>query len=91
MVVFDPARIADRLTYEDLDRYALGVSNVVVNGQVVVDGGDHTARFPGVCSGEGRALLHLFTALAKRHRREPLQQLNNRAIADRRPRRTNIR
>jgi hypothetical protein len=44
VAVFDPARIADRSTYEDLHRYALGVSNVMVNGQVVVDGGYHTAR-----------------------------------------------
>jgi phosphate-selective porin len=40
---------------------------------------------------EGRDLLHLFTALATRHRTEPLQQLDGRAMADPRPRRTNIR
>ena len=28
-------------------RYAVGVSTVVVNGQVVVDGGDHTGALPG--------------------------------------------
>jgi N-acyl-D-amino-acid deacylase len=47
VVVFDPARIADRSTYEDPHRYAVGVSTVVVNGQVVVDGGDHTGALPG--------------------------------------------
>ena len=47
VVVFDPARIADRSTYEEPHRYAAGVSTVVVNGQVVVDGGDHTGALPG--------------------------------------------
>ena len=46
-VVFDPARIADRSTYAEPHRYAIGVSTVVVNGQVVIDGGDHTGALPG--------------------------------------------
>jgi hypothetical protein len=49
------------------------------------------ARAPGVCSGEGRDLLPLFMARANRHRTEPLQQLDDLAMADRRPRRPNIR
>jgi N-acyl-D-amino-acid deacylase len=47
LVVFDPGRIADRATYDDPHRYAVGVSAVVVNGEVVVDGGDHTGALPG--------------------------------------------
>jgi N-acyl-D-aspartate/D-glutamate deacylase len=47
VAVFDPARIADLATYEDPHRYAVGVSTVVVNGEVVVDGGDHTGALPG--------------------------------------------
>jgi N-acyl-D-aspartate/D-glutamate deacylase len=47
VVVFDPARIADRSTYDDPHRYAVGVSTVVVNGEVVIDGGDHTGALPG--------------------------------------------
>jgi hypothetical protein len=47
VAVFDPTRIADRSTYEDPHRHAVGVSTVVVNGQVVVDGGDHTGALPG--------------------------------------------
>jgi len=47
VVVFDPARIADRATYEDPHQYATGVSTVIVNGEVVVDGGDHTGALPG--------------------------------------------
>jgi hypothetical protein len=49
------------------------------------------ARSQGVCSGEGRDLLPLFMARANRHRTEPLQQLDDLAMADRRPRRPNIR
>ncbi len=47
VAVFDPARIADLATYDDPHRYAVGVSTVVVNGEVVVDGGDHTGALPG--------------------------------------------
>jgi N-acyl-D-aspartate/D-glutamate deacylase len=47
VTVFDPDRIADRATYEDPHRYAVGVSTVVVNGEVVIDGGDHTGARPG--------------------------------------------
>jgi N-acyl-D-aspartate/D-glutamate deacylase len=47
VVVFDPSRIAERATYEDPHRYAAGVSTVIVNGEVVVDGGDHTGARPG--------------------------------------------
>jgi N-acyl-D-amino-acid deacylase len=47
VVVFDPARIADRSTYEEPHRYAAGISTVVVNGQVTIDGGDHTGALPG--------------------------------------------
>jgi N-acyl-D-aspartate/D-glutamate deacylase len=47
VVVFDPDRIADRATYDDPHRYATGVSTVLVNGTVVIDGGDHTGALPG--------------------------------------------
>src|SRR5215470_10588135 len=47
VVVFDSARISDRATYDEPHRYAVGVSTVVVNGEVVVDGGDHTGALPG--------------------------------------------
>jgi N-acyl-D-aspartate/D-glutamate deacylase len=47
IAIFDPARIADRATYDEPHRYAVGVSTVVVNGDVVVDGGDHTGALPG--------------------------------------------
>jgi N-acyl-D-aspartate/D-glutamate deacylase len=47
VVVFDPARVADCATYDDPHRYATGVSTVLVNGAVVIDGGDHTGALPG--------------------------------------------
>ena len=47
VAVFDPARIADQSTYPDPHRYAVGVSTVIVNGDVVIDGGDHTGALPG--------------------------------------------
>jgi N-acyl-D-aspartate/D-glutamate deacylase len=47
IAVFDPSRIVDRATYDDPHRYAEGVSTVVVNGEIVIDGGDHTGALPG--------------------------------------------
>src|SRR5438128_2514974 len=47
LAVFDPTRIADLATYDDPHHYAVGVSTVVVNGEVVVDRGDHTGALPG--------------------------------------------
>jgi N-acyl-D-aspartate/D-glutamate deacylase len=47
VAVFDPDRIADRATYDDPHRYAVGISTVVVNGEIVIDGGDHTGALPG--------------------------------------------
>ena len=47
VAVFDPHAIADRATYDDPHQYASGVSTVVVNGAVVIDGGDHTGALPG--------------------------------------------
>jgi N-acyl-D-amino-acid deacylase len=47
LTVFDPARIADRATYDDPHQFATGVSTVIVNGALVIDGGDHTGALPG--------------------------------------------
>ena len=47
VVAFDAARIIDRATYEEPHRYAAGVSHVLVNGRVVVEGGEHTGALPG--------------------------------------------
>jgi N-acyl-D-aspartate/D-glutamate deacylase len=47
VTVFDPATIIDRATYEHPHRYPLGISTVIVNGAIVVDGGQHTGALPG--------------------------------------------
>ncbi|HSA94856.1 MAG TPA: amidohydrolase family protein, partial [Acidobacteriota bacterium] len=45
--VFDPDRIIDKATFKDPAVYSEGVRTVIVNGQIVVDGGEHTGRLPG--------------------------------------------
>jgi N-acyl-D-amino-acid deacylase len=47
VVVFDPATIGDRATYEKPHQYAVGVSHVFVNGTAVIDDGKVTAARPG--------------------------------------------
>lgn len=47
VTVFDPSRIAERATYDNPHQYSVGVSTVLVNGEVVLDGGDHTGALPG--------------------------------------------
>jgi N-acyl-D-aspartate/D-glutamate deacylase len=47
ITVFDPQTIAERATYDDPHQYAAGISTVIVNGVVVIDGGEHTGVLPG--------------------------------------------
>jgi len=47
VIVFDPATISDRSTYEQPDLLAVGMRYVVVNGKVVVDDG----KFNGTLAG----------------------------------------
>ena len=47
MVVFDPATVGDRATYERPHQLSVGVLDVWVNGVQVVAGGRHTGAKPG--------------------------------------------
>lgn len=47
LVIFDPATVADRATFEDPFQYPVGISTVLVNGTVVLDEGQHTNARPG--------------------------------------------
>lgn len=56
VVIFDPDTIADRATYAEPHQYAVGVRDVIVNGEFALRDGDHTGRFPGrALPGPGRA------------------------------------
>jgi len=47
VVVFDPATIIDHATFDEPQRYATGVSHVLVIGTVVLAHGEHTGARPG--------------------------------------------
>ena len=52
ITVFDPATVIDRATYLVPFCYSVGIQYVLVNGQLVLDRGQHTHAHPG------RALRH---------------------------------
>jgi N-acyl-D-aspartate/D-glutamate deacylase len=52
LTLFDPQRVRDRSTYTSPFQYSEGIAYVIVNGQLVIDKGEHTRARPG------RALRH---------------------------------
>ena len=47
LVVFDPAKVADRASFKEPHQYAVGFKLVTVNGVVVVEGDKHLGTRPG--------------------------------------------
>ncbi len=47
VVIFDPATVQDEADFQNPHQYATGIPYVLVNGQMVVDGGEHTGALVG--------------------------------------------
>ncbi len=47
IVIFDPAKVQDHATYDKPHQYATGVSDVFVNGVMVLKNDEPTGSFPG--------------------------------------------
>ena len=54
LVLFDPATVRATATYDQPRQFPVGIPYVIVNGQVVVDGGRHTGALPGRALRRGR-------------------------------------
>jgi len=47
IVIFDEDRVIDKATFKNPHQYPEGIRCVIVNGQVVIDQGDHSGLLPG--------------------------------------------
>lgn len=47
LVIFDPAAVTDKATFDQPHQYAEGFSTIIVNGQIVFDGQKMTGMMPG--------------------------------------------
>jgi N-acyl-D-amino-acid deacylase len=56
VVVFDPARVTDRATFEQPHQYPDGIDVVLVNGVVVVKDGTHSQARPGKVLRRGKRI-----------------------------------
>jgi len=48
ITIFDPKKIIDRATFTDPHQYPKGIEYVIVNGELVVEKGEHTKATPGM-------------------------------------------
>ena len=47
LVIFDPSEVEDAATFQEPHQYPKGIKYVMVNGQIVVEEGEHTRAKPG--------------------------------------------
>jgi N-acyl-D-amino-acid deacylase len=47
ITVFDKKQVLDLATFDEPHRYSKGIEYVIVNGQIVIDKGEHTGELPG--------------------------------------------
>jgi len=47
LVIFDPAEVSDKATYDDPHQYAGGIFHVIVNGNLVIHEAAHSGARPG--------------------------------------------
>ncbi|MEW6357544.1 MAG: D-aminoacylase [Planctomycetota bacterium] len=47
IVIFNPATVIDRATYEDSAQYPAGITHVIVGGRIVIENGRATGEAPG--------------------------------------------
>ena len=55
VVIFDAARVRANATYAEPRQFPDGIEHVMVNGEMVIDGGRHTGATPGRGLRRGRA------------------------------------
>jgi N-acyl-D-aspartate/D-glutamate deacylase len=47
IVLFNADTISDKATFSQPHRYPNGIEHVIVNGEIVIDHGQHRVEFPG--------------------------------------------
>jgi len=53
--IFDAAAVRAKATYDEPRQFPEGIPYVIINGRLVVDGGEHTGALPGRTLRRGRA------------------------------------
>ncbi|MFC1502304.1 amidohydrolase family protein [bacterium] len=54
LVIFNPDTVKDSATWKEPHQYPSGIPYVIVNGNVVIDEGEHTGKLPGRILKKGR-------------------------------------